>query len=231
MMRGSDSEERAPGAVHPLTSPHHNDVRAPDATAHPDDDGTSPLQDASPYENGSVKKDDGNALPEGEAPAPTGFLAKVNACVNVVLPPGGVLASAFNLASSSIGAGILGLPLAANSSGLVMAVLYLAVITFLTIYSMYALGVAAQRTQISNFEGIAVALMGRWFALFVACVRVFHGLSGCVAYVISVGDIFKNILKNSNSAPQFLKETNGNRLLDDCGVALRDDAAGDPEAH
>ncbi|ESL05193.1 amino acid transporter [Trypanosoma rangeli SC58] len=94
-----------------------------------------------------------------------------------------------------------------------MAIVYLAIITFLTIYSMYSLGVAAQRTQISNFEAMAVVLMGRWFALFVALVRVFHGLSGCVAYVISVGDIFKNVLKNSQSAPDFLKTTTGNRLL------------------
>ncbi|PWU93038.1 putative amino acid transporter [Trypanosoma cruzi] len=60
----------------------------------------------------------------------------------------------------------LGLPLATNSSGLVMALVYLAVITSLTIYSMYALGLAAQRSQIRTFEGVALTLLGRGFCLF-----------------------------------------------------------------
>ncbi|RNE96058.1 putative amino acid transporter [Trypanosoma rangeli] len=179
---------------------------------HPND-GTFSLQPSTYHEGSVVKKEEANALSENPSPAPNGLLTKLSACVNVVIPPGGILASAFNLASSSIGAGILGLPLAANKSGAVMAIVYLAIITFLTVYSMYCLGVAAQRTQISNFEAMAVVLMGRWFALFVASVRVFHGLSGCVAYVISVNDIFKNVLMSSQSAPEFLKTTAGNRLL------------------
>ncbi|KAF8285163.1 hypothetical protein TcBrA4_0032670 [Trypanosoma cruzi] len=78
---------------------------------------------------------------------------------------------------------------------------------------MYALGLAAQRSQIRTFEGVALALLGRGFALFAAGVRIFHGFSGCVAYVISVGDIFRNIISSSDSAPQFLRESTGNRLL------------------
>ncbi|EAN82560.1 amino acid transporter, putative, partial [Trypanosoma cruzi] len=184
------------------------------------DDGDSPSHHSSHEMNGSERKRTGeDAVPEklmpvsNEPPASDTILAKLKRCVIVVIPPGGILASAFNLASSSIGAGILGLPLAANSSGLVMALVYLAVITSLTIYSMYALGLAAQRSQIRTFEGVALALLGRGFALFAAGVRIFHGFSGCVAYVISVGDIFRNIISSSDSAPQFLRESTGNRLL------------------
>ncbi|RNC40721.1 amino acid transporter, partial [Trypanosoma cruzi] len=115
------------------------------------DDGDSPSHHSSHEMNGSERKRTGeDAVPEklmpvsNEPPASDTILAKLKRCVIVVIPPGGILASAFNLASSSIGAGILGLPLAANSSGLVMALVYLAVITSLTIYSMYALGLAAQ---------------------------------------------------------------------------------------
>ncbi|EKG06028.1 amino acid transporter, putative [Trypanosoma cruzi] len=184
------------------------------------DDGDSPSHHPSHEMNGSERKSTGeDAAPEklmpapNEPPASNTILAKLKRCVIVVIPPGGILASAFNLASSSIGAGILGLPLAANSSGLVMALVYLAVITSLAIYSMYALGLAAQRSQIRTFEGVALALLGRGFALFAAGVRIFHGFSGCVAYVISVGDIFRNIISSSDSAPQFLRESTGNRLL------------------
>ncbi|ORC86734.1 amino acid transporter [Trypanosoma theileri] len=136
--------------------------------------------------------------PSHDSPKKNGILAALNRCVVTVIPPGGVLASAFNLASSSIGAGILGLPAATNKSGLVMALVYLAFITFFTIYSMNALGVAAQRTQIRSFEGVARALLGRWFAYFVAAVRAFHSLSGCVAYVISVGDIISTIITDNS---------------------------------
>ncbi|RNE98293.1 putative amino acid transporter [Trypanosoma conorhini] len=218
-MRGSESEERAPGAVHPLTSAypdeiaHPNDDAQPSEVAHPNGNGTSPVNLSNNNESYNDKTKEGNALQEGEAQAPTGFLAKLSACVDVVIPPGGILASAFNLASSSIGAGILGLPLATNSSGLVMAILYLAVITFLTIYSVYALGVAAQRTQIKSYEAVALALLGRWFTMFVVVVRAFHGFSACIAYVISVGDIWHNILEGRDSVPQFLKDKSGNRLL------------------
>ncbi|ORC86760.1 amino acid transporter, partial [Trypanosoma theileri] len=141
------------------------------------------------------------------------FLVKLDQLVATVIPPGGVRASAFNLAACSVGAGILGLPAATNKSGLVMALLYHIVITFFTIYSMNALGVAAQRTQIRTFEGVARALLGRWCAYLAAAVRAIQSLSGCVAYVISVGDIFSTIIKHTPSAPEFLRSTAGNRLL------------------
>ncbi|KEG06370.1 amino acid transporter [Trypanosoma grayi] len=143
----------------------------------------------------------------------SGFIASISRCVQKIVPPGGVLGSAFNLASSSIGAGILGLPSATNSSGLVMALLYLTVITMTTIFSLNCICIAAQRTQVRSFEGASRVLLGRWFEYFVAGVRAFHSLSGCVAYVISVGDIFSAIMDHSDDAPDFLKRTSGNRLL------------------
>ncbi|RNF00876.1 putative amino acid transporter [Trypanosoma rangeli] len=206
-MRTTGNEETALTAMHPST------LAAPGTRGTHPNDATLSLQPSTYNEGNTAKKEEANAPSVNQLPAPNGLLAKLNTCVNVVIPPGGILASAFNLASSSIGAGILGLPLATNKSGVVMAIVYLAIITFLTIYSVYALGVAAQRTKIRSYEAVALVLMGRWFALFVASVRVFHGFSACVAYVISVGDIFKNVLMHSQSTPKFLKTTAGNRLL------------------
>ncbi|KEG07874.1 amino acid transporter [Trypanosoma grayi] len=156
---------------------------------------------------------DSDKMPEQAEHEKDGILGLLKKCVVTIIPPGGIVASAFNLASSSLGAGILGLPAATNSSGLVMALLFLAIITFLTIFSMRCLGIAAQRTQIHTFEGVARVLLGRWFAYFAAGVRAFHAFSGCVAYVISVGDIFSSIMNNSASVPEFLKTTPGNRVL------------------
>ncbi|CBH10805.1 amino acid transporter, putative [Trypanosoma brucei gambiense DAL972] len=142
----------------------------------------------------------------------TGFLARMSTFVATAIPPGGIAASAFNIASSTVGAGIVGLPSAANSSGLVMAIVYLIIITVMTIFSIYALGVAADKTKTHDFEGVAKVLFGAKGSYLVAATRAFHGFSGCVAYIISVGDILSAILKGTD-APNFLKEKWGNRLL------------------
>ncbi|CAJ1032975.1 Transmembrane amino acid transporter protein/Tryptophan/tyrosine permease family, putative, partial [Leishmania shawi] len=59
--------------------------------------------------------------------------------VCTIIPPGGILSAAFNMASASIGAGILGLPSATDSAGLILAILYLIVITYFSVFSMYIL--------------------------------------------------------------------------------------------
>ncbi|RNC33743.1 amino acid permease, partial [Trypanosoma cruzi] len=63
-----------------------------------------------------------------------------------IIPYGGIISSGCNLASSSLGAGILALPYAFNTSGLAMALVYLVVVGLLTIYSFTLLGIAGKRT-------------------------------------------------------------------------------------
>ena len=139
-----------------------------------------------------------------------------------VVPPGGILSGAFNMASSSIGAGILGLPGATNSAGLVLSIIFLAIITFFSVFSMYIIAIALNKTNIPSFEGMARWLFPRGhYALsyWAAFIRCFHGFSGCVAYVICVGDILRPIFEEvhkrqpNNSSVKFLDTTSGNRLL------------------
>ncbi|AYU81385.1 amino acid permease [Leishmania donovani] len=142
--------------------------------------------------------------------------------VYVIVPPGGILSGAFNMASSSIGAGILGLPAATDSAGIILAMIFLAVITYFSVFSMYILAVASENTRIKTFEGLA-----RWlfparryaFSYWAAFIRFYHGFAGCVAYIISVGNclgpIFTGAAKQhpDNRAIQFLATTQGNRVL------------------
>ncbi|CBH13846.1 amino acid transporter, putative [Trypanosoma brucei gambiense DAL972] len=141
-----------------------------------------------------------------------GCFAKVSLFMATIIPPGGIAASAFNIASSTIGAGIVGLPSAANSSGLVMAMIYLIIITAMSVFTMHNLAVAADKSSARTFEEITGKLLGRGASYCLAGVRAFHGFSGCVAYVISVGDILSATLKGTN-APDFLKQKSGNHLL------------------
>lgn len=145
--------------------------------------------------------------------------------VYTVVPPGGILSGAFNMASASIGAGILGLPSATDSCGMVLAIIFLLIITYLSVFSMYILALAAQSTRIRSFEGMARWLFpyGNYaFSYWAAFIRWFHAFAGCVAYVISVGNCFKPIFNGAleknpdNSAIQYLASTSGNRVLTVC---------------
>ncbi|KAG8348613.1 putative Transmembrane amino acid transporter protein putativeputative [Trypanosoma vivax] len=151
---------------------------------------------------------------ESDEPATqkTGFFAKILLLFATILPPGSVAGSAFNLASTTIGAGIFGLPAAANSSGLVVAILYLLLVFGLSVFSIYILAVAADRSRVYSYEGVARALLGRCASRILAGIRVFLGFSGCVAYVISVHDIVGSITRNSN-ASDFVKGLSGSRLI------------------
>lgn len=142
--------------------------------------------------------------------------------VHVVLPPGGVLSSAFNMASASIGAGILGLPGATNSAGIALAMIYLLIITFFSVYAMRILAIAAEKTHIRTFEGLSRWLFpyGNYaFSYWAAFIRLFHSFAADVAYVISIGNCLKPIFETAharqpdNKAIEYFNTTSGNRLL------------------
>nr|CCC94611.1 unnamed protein product [Trypanosoma congolense IL3000] len=153
-----------------------------------------------------------NLSTEGREQSSSGIFGKLSLCLATLLPSGGIAASAFNIAATTVGAGIFGTPAAAKSSGLVMGMVYLIVICFLTILSMHALAVAADRSKARTYEEVTRVLLGKWAAYILAGIRAFLGFSGCVAFIISVGDIFSSILNDTN-APDFWKSNAGNRLL------------------
>ncbi|PBJ76683.1 amino acid transporter,amino acid permease [Trypanosoma cruzi cruzi] len=140
-------------------------------------------------------------------------LSRAKAFTGIVVPYGGLFSSVFNLASVCVGAGILGLPAAANSSGLVMAFIYLLVITCFAIYSLHILGKTMEKTGLRTFESMAKQLVGDRFDYFVALIRWINSFGATIAYVISVGDILEPILMNASGTPQFLRRTAGRRLL------------------
>ncbi|EKF28465.1 amino acid transporter, putative, partial [Trypanosoma cruzi marinkellei] len=141
-----------------------------------------------------------------------GWAQSVMMLMSSAIPPGGLLSTVFNLSSICIGAGILGLPSAANSSGLVLALVYPALIGALTVYSLYCLAVQMERLGSRTYEGMARVLLGPGFDYVTAVIRSLNTFGACVAFIISVGDIFKAILENTN-APEYWKSKSGNRLL------------------
>ncbi|CBZ29113.1 putative amino acid transporter aATP11 [Leishmania mexicana MHOM/GT/2001/U1103] len=133
--------------------------------------------------------------------------------LQVMIPYGGMLSSGFNMASTTIGAGILGLPAAFHSVGIIMATAYLVLITAETVYSMRLLVQVSEKTGLRSFEEMAKHLLHPQANIFVAIIRALHIFGGSVAYVVTIGDLLKPILSSSASTPPFLLTSVGLKLL------------------
>ncbi|XQJ29282.1 Transmembrane amino acid transporter protein/Tryptophan/tyrosine permease family, putative [Leishmania guyanensis] len=131
---------------------------------------------------------------------------------DAIIPNGGLLSGTFNLACVTLGAGIMSIPSAFNTSGILMAVVYLIIITSLTVYSITQLSVAMQKTGIYSFEGLARALFGRGGDIIVAILMWILCLGGAIGFVVAIGDIFKPILAHP-TVPPFLQQKNGRRCI------------------
>ncbi|CCD17672.1 unnamed protein product [Trypanosoma congolense IL3000] len=149
---------------------------------------------------------------EAEDGAPKGPFQQ---CVHRVLPRGGALSGIFNLSSVTLGAGILSIPSAFNTSGMVMAIIYLVLVTFLTVFSIFLLAAVAERTGYRSFEAAARNLLGPradvavGFLLWMLC---FGGASG---YIVAIGDVLRGMFSHE-SVPDYLKTNSGRRLMTSC---------------
>ncbi|KPA74217.1 amino acid transporter putative (AAT19) [Leptomonas pyrrhocoris] len=129
-----------------------------------------------------------------------------------VVPPGGLIASSFTLGSSTLGAGILGLPAAFNSMGLATALIVLVVVVVLTIFSLWLLARCAAITKVRTYEDVTRALLGKGPDYAAAVFMLGFCVGGAVSYIISIGDLLTPIFDNPN-VPAFLRTKPGNRLI------------------
>lgn len=156
------------------------------------------------------------SVPQKEKPASL-FATVVALCVNLV-PVGGLLSTGFNLASTTIGAGILGLPDAFRSVGSLMAILYIATVTIETVFSMHLLVLVVQKTGLLSYEDMASKLLHAKAVYLVAGIRLLHSLGACIAYVVTIGNLLTPILtqvaqQSNNAAIEFFCTPTGTRLL------------------
>lgn len=131
---------------------------------------------------------------------------------NAIIPHGGLLSGAVNLACVTLGAGIMSIPSAFNTSGIIMAVFYLVIITSLTVFSITLLSKAMEKTGIYSFEGLARALFGRGGDIVAALLMWILCFGASVGFVIAIGDILKPIFAHPR-VPPFLQEKNGRRCI------------------
>ncbi|EPY24446.1 amino acid transporter [Angomonas deanei] len=118
----------------------------------------------------------------------------------------------FNLASVTLGAGIMSIPSSFNTSGMIMAIIYLVVVTILTVYSITLLVTASEKSGLRSFESLARGLFGRGGDFFVAFLMWLLCFGGAIGYVVGIGDVFTAFFQHE-SAPKFLREGDGGRRV------------------
>lgn len=130
-----------------------------------------------------------------------------------IIPYGGLLSCGLNLAGCCIGAGIISLPSAFLMSGLAMGIVYMIVISILTVYSYTIMGIVGRRTGLRNYEQIVLTLMGPWADyLLIFCIW-FLSFGAIVSYVISMQDALRAFIDNADNVPHYLQTSSGTRVL------------------
>lgn len=140
---------------------------------------------------------------------------KKNACqrfLEFIIPPGGMVASAFTLGSSTLGAGILGLPAAFHSMGLATGLIVLLIVVVLSIFALWLLARAADTTGDRTYEDCITHLMGKGAGYGVAVCMIGFTVGGGCSYIITLGNLLTPVF-DDDSIPHFLRTTVGNRLI------------------
>lgn len=133
---------------------------------------------------------------------------------NTIVPHGGMLASMYNLAAVTLGSGIISLPSAFQACGVITSVFVLLAITASTVYSVYILMEAVEKTnkRFYSYEALARGLLGRGWDIFAAFNMWIFCWGSCVSYVISTGDMLSRATDDP-SVNSFVNSKTGNRLL------------------
>eukprot|EP00796_Vickermania_ingenoplastis_P003665 gene3665-2595_t len=144
---------------------------------------------------------------------PASVCSTVCALLGNLIPAGSALSCGFNLASTSVGAGIVGMPAGFSYVGLVMAILYLIGVTAETAYSIGLLVDVSEKTGLKNFEELAKYLLHPKANVAVAIIRVLNTLGGTVAFVVTIRDLISPIITSMHNVPSFWTSAVGLRLM------------------
>ncbi|ORC86944.1 putative amino acid transporter PAT4 [Trypanosoma theileri] len=129
-----------------------------------------------------------------------------------LVPYGGFLSTVFNLASATLGAGVISLPSAFNYCGVIFSLILLLMVTLATIYAIRLLVETRELTGLNSYEAMAKDFFGQGWDLITAGLMWLFTFGTCVAYIISIGDIL-NAAFTTESFPPFLRTTGGKRIV------------------
>ncbi|KAH9581981.1 Amino acid transporter [Trypanosoma melophagium] len=137
--------------------------------------------------------------------------------MHTIIPHGGLLSNSFNLASASLGAGIVTLPWAFRATGIIMGTIYLTLMTVFTVYTVTLIGYVMKKTGYRAFEQMSRGVLGRGADYLMALVMGVSCFGAAVAYVIATESLITPVMKQSSIVPHFFKTKKGIRIAT-CGV-------------
>lgn len=127
-----------------------------------------------------------------------------------ILPTGSLAATMFSTGATAVGGGILGLPSAFLESGAVIGCMWVVLIAMTTAYSLRLLAIASEITGKRSYEHLAKELLGKNGTYLISFLRFVNCFGSMIAYIMSMGDLIKPILKGAG-APEWTLDGNGYR--------------------
>ena len=148
-----------------------------------------------------------------DEPHVTGWYAPFVHLYRKVIPYGGVASGTFSLCSVTLGGGIISMPSSFATSGIIMAMIYLIVVTVLTIYTMTLMGYAMEKTGLRNYEEMGYGLLGKWGGYFTGGIMALSCVGTAIGYISAADSLVNPMLQKSPHTSEYLKTNNGNRLI------------------
>ena len=112
-----------------------------------------------------------------------------------VFRQGSLWGTAFNMCSSTLGAGALSLPYAFQHSGVAIGLLLLALTAAATHYSVVLLVSSIHASGVRSFEDLTVHLFGKKMGLVVEVNIILFCFGSCIAYTMAIGDILRPVMR------------------------------------
>lgn len=140
------------------------------------------------------------------------FMHYLRIIIGAIVPYGGLLSCSFNMASATLGAGIVSIPSGFNLSGVAMSIIYLILVCLGTIYSMNLLAKVMVKTKLRTYSLAARHLLGPGVDYCLAILIMLLCFGGSVAYIIATSTLLTPVLQTPGS-PAYLKTRSGNRLM------------------
>ena len=134
-------------------------------------------------------------------------------CAGSLLPHGSIASSGFNLASATLGAGVLALPQAMGRSGVLLGSIMLLLCFAATVFSVRLLVLVLEKTKQRTYEEISEYLYGKRGKFITASCIIIFCFGVTVMYVIMIADVLEILSDQIDTWPHVFRGVDGRRLM------------------